>query len=69
MNKLFGVYTPSNFYKLLWLQSMYYHSEVALTYAKREHIATSSTAMSSKVTQVPCKGLYRNPKDENQVLH
>lgn len=38
MNKVFAVYTASEFYKLYFQpQSKYYHSEVTLTSAKREH--------------------------------
>lgn len=48
MNKVFAVYTASNFYKLYFQpQNMYYHSEVTLTSAKREHIPTSSMAVSN----------------------
>lgn len=57
MNKVLGVYTAFNFYKLLQLSSMYYHNEVTLTSAKRENISTISITMSNNVTQVLCKGL------------
>lgn len=45
MNQAFAVYTASNFY--FQSQNMYYHSEVTLSSAKREHIPTGSTAASN----------------------
>lgn len=42
MNQAFAVYTACNF--SFESQNMYYHSEVTLSSAKREHGPTSSTA-------------------------
>lgn len=81
-NMVFGVYTASNFYKLLQLQSMYYHSEVTLTSAKREQAhfqqlhhkeqQCDSSALVTPLVLLSLLGLqllYSKPRDENQVLH